>query len=328
MTDNDLKELLNELVDFEGIVKKIANALKEDLEKEVLKSDEGDKIANKLGSLFEDKEHINQFIDNTVEEAQYLAQQKEGARKDAEKFAAMLKDQVKQATADLNEEEDTEVKEVVEPADPVAPANPESLVSAVECFFDLVGSDEDAHKFAEELQLFLPTHKNGNFGFFTDSGVSYGKYSLYNNHFVLQSGSVIVEYYLTEDDVTNPEIRKELFPSDDEHDTEGHDLCCCEEEEEEYEEDENTAEEQLYLIRDDIEEVESEFFSGVEEIMYNIATHYRKNPPRVENVTQDDEDVMIFYLTHKSSFYAPAALQAMSRYDLLTEFINKAVLDR
>lgn len=326
MTDNNLKELLNELVDFDGIVKKIVNALKEDLEKEVLKPDEGDKIANKLGHLFEDKENINQFIDNTVEEAQYLAQQKEGARKDAEKFAAMLKDQAKQATAALNEEEDTEVKEAVAPVIPVAPANPESLVSAVKEFFDLVGSEEDAHKFAEELQLFLPTHKSGSFGFVTNTGIAYGKYSLYNNRFVLQSGSVIVEYYLTEDDVTNPEIRKELFPSDDEHDTEGHDLCCCEEEE--YEEDENTAEEQLYLIRDDIEEVESEFFSGVEEIMYNIATHYRKNPPRVENVTQDDEDVMIFYLTHKSSFYAPAALQSMSRYDLLTEFINKAVLDR
>ncbi|AII28122.1 hypothetical protein LD13_gp227 [Bacillus phage Bobb] len=313
MADNDLKELLNELVDFEGIVKKIANALKEDLEKEVLKSDEGDKIANKLGSLFEDKENINQFIDNTVEEAQYLAQQKEGARKDAEKFAAMLKDQAKQATSALNEEEGTEVKEAVYPSDQVEAANPESLVSAVEWFFDLVGSDEDAHKFAEELQLFLPTHKNGNFGFSTDSGVSYGKYSLYNNHFVLQSGSVCVEYYLTEDDVTNPEIRKALFPSN---------------EEDKSVDDVNTAEENLYSIRDDIEEAESGFFDQVEELMYNINVHYRENPPTLENITQDDEDVIIFYLTHKSSFYAPATLQAMSRYDLFREFVSKAELGK
>lgn len=328
MADKDFKALLNELVDFDGIVKRIVNELKESLEEEVLRSDEGDKIAEKLDHVFDDKEHINEFIDNTVEEAQYLAQQKEGARKDAEKFVAMLKEQAKQTTAVLNEEEDMEVKKAIGPFDQVEEVKPTNLVSAVDLFFSLTNSEESAQKFSEEVQGVLIRHSSGRFGFMTETGVDYGKFSLRNNRILLESGSKRVEYDLQKEDITNEELLKKLFPPSEEYESAGPDMCSCGNEycdeveciDHEYDEE---LPYELEFIIEEIEEAEEEFYDSVEVILQGITRHYSKHLPTVKSMTDDDEVAMRFFLAHSSTLYSPAALTALSTDELLHEFTSK-----
>lgn len=288
------------MIDYEKLVKGIVAGLKEALNEDSNKVDEEASIADTVNNLFKDKEYINEFIENTVKDAQELA-------KESEENGSTF------VTGKQNKEEH------------------KSLEQAVASFFSLIKSTENAKDFSIGLQDAMALSSFGRFGLGTETGLSYGKYNLTGATLTLSSGSVTVYHTLSEEDVTNDKLFNKLFFQSDE-DT--HDMCGCGDEccdgyecdedcEEEYD-----AEEHLYSIRDDIEEAESDFFDKVGAIMSSIPKHYRQNPPSVENVTQDDEDVMIFYLTHKSSFYAPAILQAMSRYDLVTEFIQKAELNK
>ncbi|AGB62633.1 hypothetical protein [Bacillus phage phiAGATE] len=311
------------------VLREVNDAILEELKKKLEgKVDDSDKVANSLENMFKDKEEINEFIKDTLEDAQELASQREADIKYREKLVSYLDVLTQQEPPEFTEEEEKVFKENLESSSQEETDNPCSLVSAVERFFDLVNSEEDAHKFAEELQLFLPTHKRGNFGFGTSTGISYGRYSLCDKDLTLKSDGerVIVQYTLTEDDVTNPELAKELFHSNHEQGADSTEVCGCvnkcggDEDDEDNDDEDNDDFPGVYDIIEDIEETEEEFYNSVEVILQNIIRHYSNNMPNYATMSEYDEAAMRFFLTHCSTLHSPAAITALSKGDLLHEF--------
>ncbi|WNO29781.1 hypothetical protein [Bacillus phage SDFMU_Pbc] len=277
-------------INYEKLIKGLLAGFKEALHEELNEVKEGDKIADTLENVFKEKEDINQFIENTVKNAQELAKE---SKDNGSTFV------IGQQSKD----------------------NHKSLENAVANFFSLVKSTENAKDFSIGLQDAMALSSWGRFGLSTETGISYGEYKMAGKTLTLSGDSITVYYTLNEEDVTNPELAKELFSSDEKVTDNscgcvneyGGELGCIDPE---YSE----CCPELYSIIEDIEETEEEFYNSVEVILKDIIRYYSNNMPTFSTMFEYDEAAMRFFLTHCSTLYSPAAITALSEGELLHEF--------